>query len=80
MRHEKSLMIGGMLVASLCGGMLAALLFGAPARLTLGVVQQAVVVNFSDASQTRLVMGVADNGRPSITFLNADGEVVQELP
>ena len=49
-------------------------------RLTLGVVQQAVVVNFSDASQPRLVMGVADNGRPSINFLNANGEVVQELP
>ena len=49
-------------------------------RLTLGVVQQAVVVNFSDASQPRLVMGVADNGRPSINFLNANGEVIQELP
>ena len=49
-------------------------------RLTLGVVQQAVVVNFSDASQPRLVMGVADNGRPSINFLNANSEVVQELP
>ena len=49
-------------------------------RLTLGVVQQAVVVNFADASQTRLVIGVADNGRPSITFLNENGEVVTELP
>ena len=50
------------------------------ARLTLGVVQQAVVANFSDVSRPRLVIGVADDGRPSINFLNETGEVVQGLP
>jgi len=49
-------------------------------RLTFGVVQQAVVANFSDASQPRLVLGVAENGRPSINFINENGETEHELP
>ena len=50
------------------------------ARLTFGVVQGAVVVNFSDGSRTRLVMGVAESGQPSVTFLDENGEVVDQVP
>ena len=49
-------------------------------RLSFGVVREAAVFNASDGDQTRLVMGVAQNGRPSINFLNENGEVIQELP
>ncbi len=49
-------------------------------RVVLGVVQEAAVLNFSDSTSQRLVVGVAKNGRPSISFLNENGEVVQELP
>ena len=49
-------------------------------RVVLGVVQEAAVLNFSDSTRQRLVVGVAQNGRPSISFLNENGEVVQELP
>jgi len=49
-------------------------------RVVLGVVQEAAVLNFSDSTRQRLVVGVAQNGRPSISFLNETGEVAQELP
>ena len=52
---------------------------GSP-RATLGVVQQAAVINLSDGGQTRLVIGVADSGQPSISFLNENGDFVQTLP
>ncbi len=49
-------------------------------RTTIGITQQTAVLNMSDAQGTRLVMGVAENGRPSISFLNENGEVIQEFP
>ena len=49
-------------------------------RLSFGVVSESAVLNASDGSRTRLVMGVAQNGRPSINFLNENGEVIHELP
>ena len=49
-------------------------------RVTLGVVQQAAVLNLAGAAQSRLVIGVADNGRPSITFVDNEGRVIDELP
>lgn len=49
-------------------------------RVTLGVVRQAAVLNLSGAAESRLVVGVAGNGRPSVTFVDAAGQVVGELP
>jgi len=49
-------------------------------RAALGVQAQTAVLNLADAGQARLVIGVAENGRPSISFLDEDGRVVQELP
>ena len=48
-------------------------------RATLGVMQQSMVVNLSDAVRPRLVFGVAKDGRPSINFMDESGNVVQEL-
>lgn len=49
-------------------------------RVTLGVVRQAAVLNLSGAAESRLVVGVAGNGRPSVTFVDEAGQVVGELP
>jgi hypothetical protein len=49
-------------------------------RITLGIVQEAAVLNMTGPAQSRLVIGVAGNGRPSVTFVNDAGEVVEELP
>lgn len=49
-------------------------------RTTLGITQRTAVVNMTDGQRARLVMGVAENGRPSVTFLDENGEVVGELP
>lgn len=49
-------------------------------RVTLGVVRQAAVLDLSGAAESRLVVGVAGNGRPSVTFVDAAGQVVGELP
>ena len=49
-------------------------------RVALAVIQESAVLNFSDPTRQRLVVGVAPNGRPSMSFLNENGEVVQGLP
>ena len=49
-------------------------------RALLTVAQNAVVLNLRDAERSRLVLGVADNGRPSVNFLGSDGELVEEVP
>lgn len=49
-------------------------------RVTLGVVEQAAVLDMSGAAESRLVVGVAGNGRPSVTFVDEAGQVVGELP
>ena len=49
-------------------------------RALLTVAQNAVVLNLRDTERSRLVLGVADNGRPSVNFLDDDGEVVVEIP
>ena len=49
-------------------------------RVTLGVVRQAAVLDLSGAAESRLVVGVAGNGRPSVTFVDEAGQVVGELP
>lgn len=53
---------------------------GGRSRAVFGVVQDATVLNLLDATQPRLVVGVAENGRPSVSFLGENGEIVRELP
>jgi hypothetical protein len=53
---------------------------GGRLRALLTVAQDAVVLNLRDTERSRLVLGVANNGRPSVNFLNADGEIAVELP
>lgn len=49
-------------------------------RVTLGIVQQAAVLNMTGAADSRVVIGVAGNGRPSVTIVDQAGQVVGELP
>ena len=49
-------------------------------RAVFGVQEQAAVLNMADAQQVRLVIGVARDGRPSVSFLSENGQLVQELP
>ena len=49
-------------------------------RAAFGVQNKAAVLNMADDTQVRLVLGVAENGRPSISFLNSDGSIAEELP
>lgn len=49
-------------------------------RVTLGVVQQAAVINLTGAPESRLVVGVSGDGRPSVTFIDEAGRIVAELP
>ena len=53
---------------------------GGRPRAIVGVVADSTVLNLSDSTQPRLVFGVADNGRPSVNFLDENGDVVTELP
>lgn len=53
---------------------------GGRPRVTIGVVQQAAVLNMTGAAESRVVIGVASNGRASVTIVNEAGEVVGELP
>ncbi len=49
-------------------------------RTTMGVTQGAAVLNMSDAKRPRLVLGVAENGLASVSFLDENGEVEEVLP
>ena len=49
-------------------------------RALLTVAQNAAVLNLRDPERPRLVLGVAENGRPSVNFLNADGGLLMEIP
>ena len=49
-------------------------------RAAFGVQEQAVVLNMADTQQVRLVIGVARDGRPSVSFLSENGQPIQELP
>jgi len=53
---------------------------GGRPRVTLGVVQQAAVLNMTGAADSRVVIGVAGNGRGSVTIVDEAGQVVGELP
>lgn len=49
-------------------------------RALLTVAEGATVLNLSDTSGIRMVAGVAADGNPSVTFLDAAGEVTAQLP
>ena len=49
-------------------------------RAAFGVQEQAALLNLADAQRVRLVVGVARDGRPSVSFLGENGQLVQELP
>jgi len=49
-------------------------------RAAFGVREQTVVLNMADAQQMRLVIGVAEDGNPSISFLSETGEILQAFP
>lgn len=49
-------------------------------RVTLGVVAQAAVLNMTGSGESRVVIGVAGNGRSSVTVVDQAGQVVGELP
>ena len=49
-------------------------------RVTIGVVQEVAVINVNGAGQSRVVVGVAADGHPSVTFYDDAGEVMAALP
>ena len=49
-------------------------------RVTLGVVQETAVINVSGPGQSRVVVGVAADGYPSVTLYDDAGERVASLP
>lgn len=50
------------------------------ARVTLGVVQEAAVINVSGPGQSRVVVGVAPDGYPSVTLYDDSGEPIGAIP
>ena len=52
---------------------------GGAQRVTLGTVQGATVVNLGDGTRTRMVLGVAENGRASVAFYDDEGAMEREV-
>lgn len=50
------------------------------ARVTVGVVQQAAVINLNGLGQARVVLGVGADGHPSVTFFDDAGEAIGTIP
>ncbi len=48
-------------------------------RLAMGIVQGSTIVNLGDGTRPRLVLGVADNGRASVAFYDAEGALVRDV-
>ena len=48
-------------------------------RLTLGTVLGSTVVNLGDGARPRLVLGVADDGRASVAFYDAEGALQRDV-
>ena len=48
-------------------------------RLAMGIVQGSTVVNLGDGMRPRLVLGVADNGRASVAFYDAEGALERDV-
>lgn len=49
-------------------------------KAIMTVAEGATLLNLYDSDQPRLVIGVAANGRPSVSFLNQNGEITDEVP
>ncbi len=52
---------------------------GGSQRLALGTVQGATVVNLTDGTRARLVLGVADNGRATVDFYDEEGGLERQV-
>ena len=48
-------------------------------RLAMGTLQGSTVVNLGDGARPRLVLGVADTGRASVAFYDAEGELERDV-
>jgi len=48
-------------------------------RLAMGTVQGSTVVNLGDGTRPRLVLGVAETGRASVAFYDAEGTLEREV-
>ena len=48
-------------------------------RLVMGTLQGSTVVNLGDGTRPRLVLGVADNGRASVAFYDAEGALERDV-
>jgi hypothetical protein len=49
-------------------------------RAAFGVQEQTALLNLADTQRMRLVIGVAQDGNPSVSFFSESGQLVQELP
>ena len=49
-------------------------------RVRIGVVQGASVINMSDETQPRIVLGVESTGEPSLNFYDEGGQIVHQVP
>ena len=49
-------------------------------RIAMGVAQDSAVINVADSQRPRLVVGVAADGRPSVTVLDEGGQAVAIFP
>ena len=52
---------------------------GGSQRLALGTVQGSTVVNLTDGTRTRLVLGVAENGRATVDFYDEEGVIERQV-
>jgi len=53
---------------------------GGRPRTIMTVAQNATLLNLFDESRTRLVVGVAENGLPSVSFFDENGTPYSQLP
>ena len=49
-------------------------------RVRIGVVQGASVINMSDETRPRVVLGVESTGEPSLNFYDEGGQIVHQVP
>ena len=49
-------------------------------RVRIGVVQGAAVINMSDETRPRIVLGVESTGEPSLNFYDEGGQIVHVVP
>ena len=52
---------------------------GGAQRIALGTAQGSTVLNLTDGARARLVLGVADNGRPTVDFYDEAGGLERQI-